>query len=87
MAIASRRRFQGRAWRDTVSFYLFISPWLLGFLGLSVIPLALGLAASLTNYDGYNLDSLRFRGLDNYTRAFDDRTSGMPSGGRRCSRS
>jgi multiple sugar transport system permease protein len=72
MAIATRRRFQGRAWRDTVSFYLFISPWLLGFLGLSVIPLALGLGASLTNYDGYNLDNLRFRGLGNYTRVFDD---------------
>jgi multiple sugar transport system permease protein len=70
--VAPRRRFQGRAWRETVSSYLFISPWLLGFLGLSVVPLALGLAASLTNYDGYNLDSLRFRGLDNYARAFDD---------------
>src|SRR3712207_8755008 len=32
---------------------------------------ALGLGASLTNYDGYNLDSLRFRGLGNYTRVFD----------------
>jgi multiple sugar transport system permease protein len=67
-----RRRFQGRAWRETVSFYLFISPWLLGFLALSVVPLALGFAASLTNYDGYNLDSLRFRGVDNYLRALDD---------------
>jgi ABC-type sugar transport system permease subunit len=72
MAIVTRRRFQGRAWRDTVSFYLFISPWLLGFLGLSVIPLALGFGASLTNYDGYNLDTLRFRGLDNYGRIFED---------------
>ena len=77
---APRRRFQGRAWREAVSFYLFISPWLLGFispwllgfLALSVVPLALGFAASLTNYDGYNLDSLRFRGFDNYLRALDD---------------
>jgi|SRR5215212_1031551 len=72
MAIATTRRFHGRAWRDTVSFYLFISPWLLGFLALTVVPLALGFAASLTNYDGYNLDNLRFRGLGNYTRAFED---------------
>jgi multiple sugar transport system permease protein len=72
MAIAKPRRFQGRAWRDTVSFYLFISPWLIGFLALTVVPLALGFAASLTNYDGYNLDNLRFRGLGNYTRVFDD---------------
>ena len=82
-----RRRFQGRAWRETVSFYLFISPWLLGFLALSVVPLALGFAASLTNYDGYNLDSLRFRGFDNYLRALDDhgslaRRSGEPSSSR-----
>jgi multiple sugar transport system permease protein len=72
MAIAVQRRRNGRATREAISFYLFISPWLIGFLGLSVIPLALGLGASLTNYDGYNLDNLRWRGLGNYARAFDD---------------
>ena len=62
----------GRARRETLSFYLFISPWLIGFIALGVIPLALGLLTSVTNYDGFNIDNLKFRGLDNYTRAFDD---------------
>lgn len=72
MAIATPRHFRSRASRDTVSFYLFISPWLLGFVALTVVPLALGLGASLTNYDGFNLDNLRFVRLANYARAFDD---------------
>ncbi len=64
--------FRGRAWRETRSFYLFIAPWLLGFLALQLFPLVLGFATSLTNYDGFNLDNLKFKGLDNYWRAFQD---------------
>jgi multiple sugar transport system permease protein len=73
MAAATRRgRFSGRAWRETRSFYLFIAPWLIGFVALSLIPLVLGLATSLTNYDGFNLDNLKFRGLANYARILED---------------
>jgi multiple sugar transport system permease protein len=68
----ARGRFQGRAWRETRSFYLFIAPWLIGFVLLSVVPLALGLATSLSNYDGFNLDNLKFRGLGNYARLLED---------------
>ena len=72
MATATPARFRSRAWRETVSFYLFIGPWLIGFLALGVLPLVFGLVISLTNYDGFNLDNLKFRGLDNYTRVLDD---------------
>ena len=68
----ARGRFRGRAWRETRSFYLFIAPWLVGFVLLSVVPLALGFATSLTNYDGFNLDNLKFRGLGNYARILED---------------
>src|SRR5438552_12414203 len=68
----ARRPHRGRAWRETRSFYLFIAPWLIGFVLLSVVPLALGFATSLTNYDGFNLDNLKFRGLANYARILDD---------------
>src|SRR5437667_6530888 len=68
----TRGRFRGRAWRETSSFYLFIAPWLIGFVLLSLVPLALGLATSLTNYDGFNLDNLKFRGLGNYARVLED---------------
>jgi multiple sugar transport system permease protein len=73
MALARRRgRFDGRAWRETRSFYLFIAPWLIGFVALNLLPLVLGLVTSLTNYDGFNLDNLKFRGLANYSRVLED---------------
>src|SRR6185312_17472279 len=72
MAATTNRRFRGRAWRETRSFYLFLAPWLIGFLLLGVFPLALGLFTSLSNYDGFNIDHLHFVGLDNYSRAFSD---------------
>lgn len=59
-----------RARRETTSFLLFIMPWILGFIGLSVFPLALGFITSLSNFDGLNLATVRFVGLDNYARAF-----------------
>ena len=64
-------RLSPRAKAEAKAFYLFVTPWLLGFLGLSFIPLILGLATSFTNYDGLNLGNLKFMGFQNYTRAFD----------------
>ena len=57
---------------ETLWFYFFISPWLIGFIFLGVIPLVFGFYLSLTNYNGINLDNLVFLGLDNYRRAFAD---------------
>jgi len=71
-AVPVVRRFRGRAWHETVSFYLFVSPWLIGFVALSVFPLILGFATSFTNYDGFNIDNLKFRGLGNYARVLED---------------
>jgi len=46
---------------------------LLGFVFLSILPLALGFAISLTNFNGFNLHtSLKFVGTANYARAFHD---------------
>ena len=49
-----------------------MAPWLIGFVVLSVFPLVLGLATSFSNYDGFNLDHVKFVGLTNYTRAAAD---------------
>lgn len=68
---ASRRGLT-RDQRRTVAFYLFIAPWLLGFIFLGLFPLIVGFLTSLTNYDGLNLASVKFVGLDNYIRAFTD---------------
>jgi len=50
--------------RRTIQGLLFISPWIIGFLGFSVYPLAGSLYYSLTHYDV--LRPPRFVGLANY---------------------
>jgi multiple sugar transport system permease protein len=64
---ASRRR------RETLAFYGFLSPWLLGFVLLTSVPLALAFAMSLTNLTTVNLHTnLQYVGADNYVRAYHD---------------
>jgi multiple sugar transport system permease protein len=61
-----------RARRQAFYFYLFVSPWLLGFVTLAAFPIVLGLLMSFTNYDGFSLERLDWVGTENYARAFDD---------------
>ncbi|WP_433364512.1 carbohydrate ABC transporter permease [Actinoplanes sp. CA-142083] len=58
-------RYRGR------TFYLFISPWVAGFLLLTAVPLAYALAMSLTNFDGSS-SLWRWVGLSNYTELLHD---------------
>lgn len=37
--IAKKRRAKPKKWNAPVAGYLFISPWLLGFIGLTAYPL------------------------------------------------
>jgi multiple sugar transport system permease protein len=65
---ASRRR------RETLAFYGFLSPWLLGFVLLTSVPLVLAFAMSLSNLTTVNLHTnLQYVGADNYVRAYHDR--------------
>ena len=55
------------------SFLLFIAPWfLVGVLFLTLFPLIWGGYISLTNYTGFNIKNLKFLGLSNYIRAYND---------------
>ena len=72
MGGSPKRLVLKRSQRRTITFFLFISPWLLGFIFLGIIPLVIGFLSSLTNYDGLNLPTVKFVGLDNYVRAFND---------------
>jgi multiple sugar transport system permease protein len=69
---ATKRRGLTRRQSRILAFYLFISPWLLGFVFLGVIPLILGFLTSMTNYDGLNFANLKFIGFANYIRATTD---------------
>ncbi len=55
--------------RNNLVGYLFISPWLAGFLLFSLIPIAASLALAFTNYDLLG-GSVKYIGLDNFDRMF-----------------
>jgi len=58
----SRRRRAEARW-----FWVFISPWLIGFLGFLLGPMVASVYISLTEWDSFT--EPEFVGLDNYTRA------------------
>jgi multiple sugar transport system permease protein len=67
-----RRRVSFRR-RETLAFYGFLSPWLVGFILLTSVPLVLAFAMSLSNLTTVNLHTnLQFVGADNYVRAYHD---------------
>ncbi len=54
-----------------VSFYLFLAPWILGFLFMQVTPMIWGFVMSLTNRTAFPV-AVRFVGLKNYLLLFRD---------------
>lgn len=67
-AETTRPKGLSRKAKDNLAGYLFISPWIIGFLGLTLGPLLFSLAASFTDY---NITSkMNFIGLENYKRMF-----------------
>ena len=69
--IARDRRPRGWSRYSGRTFYLFVSPWILGFLLLTAIPLVYALAMSLTNFDGAT-DRWHWVGFGNYTELLHD---------------
>jgi multiple sugar transport system permease protein len=72
---ALRRRWwrgQDQASRESLIGLLFISPWIVGFLAFSAIPMVASLVLSLTDFDPRHADEIRFIGLDNYLRMASD---------------
>ena len=63
-----RRRWSRRAVREAIEGYLYIMPWLVGFLVLTIGPMVASLFFSFTRYS--IIRPPQFIGLDNYIRAF-----------------
>ncbi|MCY3992564.1 MAG: sugar ABC transporter permease [Caldilineaceae bacterium] len=61
--------------RETFWFYVFASPWILGFLLFYLGPMIASFALSLTNYSV--LLPTRFMGLSNYSAMFEDNLLGI----------
>ncbi|QFY14233.1 ABC transporter permease subunit [Nonomuraea phyllanthi] len=62
-----------RGWKRYPSrtFYLFVSPWVLGFALLTALPLGYAFAVSLTNFNGVS-ERWRWVGLRNYIELMSD---------------
>lgn len=60
-AMSPRRR------RHIIEAYLYLSPWLVGFIGLTALPMVASLALSFTSYD--IISAPRFIGAQNYVEA------------------
>ncbi len=56
--------------REAISFYLFILPWLLGFIAFTLGPIVASLGLSFTRYD--MMLAPKFVGIENYQELFGD---------------
>ncbi|MBV7329290.1 sugar ABC transporter permease [Chloroflexi bacterium TSY] len=68
--IGRRRRWSPEWRRQNLYGYLFLTPWLIGFLGLFLGPGLVSLYLSMTKYDV--LSSPEFIGAGNYIKMFTD---------------
>jgi multiple sugar transport system permease protein len=59
---------RARARARNLAGYVFIAPWLIGFFGLTLLPMAASLYLAFTDYD--ILTAPRWIGLENFRRMF-----------------
>jgi ABC-type sugar transport system permease subunit len=67
-----RRPVSPLARREARQGYLFISPWIIGFLAFTALPMLATLAFTFLNLTLAQEQPLRFVGLDNYARLLGD---------------
>jgi multiple sugar transport system permease protein len=58
--------------REAMWGFIFIGPWLVGLVLFTLGPMIASLILSLTNFDLVHPESVRFIGLDNYVRMWND---------------
>jgi len=61
---------RGRLLKESLAGYGFLIPWLIGFFGLTIIPMVYSLYLSFTNYNIFSPP--KWVGLNNYVRMFTD---------------
>jgi ABC-type sugar transport system permease subunit len=71
--VPARLRMQPLARREARWGLLFLSPWIIGFLAFTLLPMIATLAFTFTNVDLTQQDPLRFVGLDNYQKLLRDK--------------
>ena len=71
--IPQRFRMTPLARREARQGLLFLSPWIFGFVVFTAFPMIATLGFSLSNISLAQETPLRFVGLENYQRLFNDR--------------
>jgi len=66
-------RFSGLAWRRARWGYVFIAPWIIGFIAFTLLPMIATLAFTFTNINLAQAEPLKFVGLHNYETLINDR--------------
>lgn len=66
--VAKKAQYNFR--KNNLVGYLFISPWLIGFILFSLIPIGASLGLAFTDYRLLRQDETAFIGLDNFERMF-----------------
>jgi multiple sugar transport system permease protein len=69
---AGKRKGSPLARREALWGYLFISPWIIGFLVFTLLPTIATFGFSLTNLTLQNVGDARVVGFENYARMFTD---------------
>jgi len=69
--IPKKRKLSAEARKEERAFWIFISPWIIGFIFFTGGPIIASLALSFSNYNV--IDSPTFTGLDNFSKLFNDK--------------
>ena len=72
VAIKPRGRWRAFTERESLTGLAFVSPFIIGFIGFSAIPMLASLVLSLTDFDPREPDQVHFIGLDNYAQMLSD---------------
>jgi len=72
MTQQSLRRYRRGSTREAAAAYLFVSPWIIGFVGLTLGPMLASLALSFTDYNLVTTAGTSFVGTSNYREALLD---------------
>jgi multiple sugar transport system permease protein len=68
----SRRTILTKSRREALWGYVFVSPWIIGFLVFTLGPLIASLVISFTDFNLVRPEAVQFVGLDNYARLASD---------------
>ena len=71
-AYAPPPRRMSLARRETLWGLAFLSPWLVGLVVFTALPIVASLGLSFTNFNILHPEDLRFIGLDNYSRMWNE---------------